>query len=62
MDSFGCSRTTKYLARSYISFYVNSRVSIAQERLQLLGMTAILLAIKVFISVTQFNESVNYPL
>jgi hypothetical protein len=48
MDSLSCSRSSKYLARSYISLYLNSGVPIAKERLQLLGMTAILLAVKVF--------------
>lgn len=61
MTQIGCQGVTKYLAKIYFDSYLLQQTTIAPERLQLLGIAAVKLAVKVICHIIQFNESCDYP-
>lgn len=47
MDEIGCQGITKYLAKKYLDTYFMMQNSVPTESLQLFGISAIKLAVKV---------------
>lgn len=61
MEEIGCQSITRYLAKIYLDTFLLQQASVPTAQLQLVGIAAIKLAVKVFSALTQFNESFDYP-
>jgi hypothetical protein len=61
MEELHCHHITKHLAKIYIDVFLTSIDSVDTLELQLFGIAAIRLAIKVNYTIIQFNESCDYP-